>query len=338
GSVKVTAGSNVLVEDVDYTVDYQMGIVRIINQGVLNSGIPINISTESNTTSMATKRLLGLRIEHVFSKNLYVGATIVNLHQNPVMKKVNYGEEPISNTIYGFDAAYDKESRYLTKAVDAILPFSSSKTPSRINLYAEFAHFIPGYSKVISKEGTTYLDDFEGTKTTINLKEPYSWYIASTPQYQPDLFIESSPAFASTRISGMNRAKLAWYTIDPIFYGNSRPKNVSKEDMSQPYSRPVEIAEVFPNKELSTGESSKMSILNLAFYPSERGLYNYDVKPVAGITAGINAEGKLNNPETRWGGIMRKIDNTDFEASNVEYIEFWVMDPFIGTDGKDGNP
>lgn len=338
GSVKVTAGSNLLVEDVDYTVDYQMGIVRIINQGVLNSGVPINISTESNSNNVMTKRLMGLRIEHIFSKNLYVGGTIINLHESPITQKVNYGEEPISNTIYGFDAAYDKESRYLTKAVDAILPFSSSKIPARINLYGEFAHFLPGHSRAIGKEGMTYLDDFEGTKTTINLKEPYSWYVSSIPQFQPDLFIEGTPAFSSTRITGMNRAKLAWYTIDPLFYDNKRPKNITKDDLSQPYSRQVLVSEVFPNKELPNGEPLTLSVLNLAYYPSERGMYNYDAKPVPGVTSGINAEGKLNKPESRWAGIMRKIDNTDFEASNVEYIEFWVMDPFIGRDGKDGNP
>ena len=25
---------------------------------------------------------------------------------------------------------------------------------------------------------------------------------------------------------------------------------------------------------------------------------------------------------------MRNIDQTDFESSNIEFIEFWVMDPF----------
>lgn len=26
---------------------------------------------------------------------------------------------------------------------------------------------------------------------------------------------------------------------------------------------------------------------------------------------------------------MRKLDVTDFETANIEYIEFWMMDPFI---------
>lgn len=339
GSVKVTAGNTVLQEGSDYTVNYTAGLVQITNEGILNSGVPINISTESNTTGgMLTKRMLGLRVEHFFTPEFYVGATLLNLHQSPLTYKVNYGEEPISNTIYGFDASYSKESRWLTKAVDAILPFGSSKVPSVLNLYGEFAHFLPGHSKAITKEGITYIDDFEGSKSTINLKEAYSWYLSSTPQKQLDKFPESLDIGSNTINSGLNRAKLAWYTVDPIFYGNNRPKNVTKDDISKPYVRRIRINEVFPNREQATSQADYLSVLNLAFYPSEKGPYNFDAKPTPLFSSGIDELGNLRNPESRWGGVMRKIDNTNFESSNVEYIEFWVMDPFIEANGMDGQP
>ncbi|MDE6307722.1 MAG: cell surface protein SprA, partial [Bacteroidales bacterium] len=245
---------------------------------------------------------------------------------------------PISNTLYGFDFSYSNESRGLTKAVDALLPFQSSKMPASLNLYGEFAHFIPGHSKAITKEGITYIDDFEGAKSTINLKEAYSWQLASTPQKQLDLFPESADYFAESLASGFNRAKLAWYTVDPIFYGNNRPRNITKDDISLPYVRRVRVTEVFPNREQATNQADYLSVLNLAFYPSEKGPYNFDVNAVPGISSGMTTEGLLRDPASRWGGIMRKIDNTNFEASNVEYIEFWVMDPFIGMDGLDGRP
>ncbi|MDR0763473.1 MAG: cell surface protein SprA [Bacteroidales bacterium] len=345
GSVRVMAGNNVLTENVDYTVNYASGIVQITNQGVLNSGVPINISTESESmNTMMTKRMIGLRAEHFFSKNFKVGATFMNLHQSPFTTKVNYGEEPISNILYGFDVSYEDESRWLTKAVDAILPFAKSKSPSRISLYGEFAHFIPGHASAINKsnsrEGITYIDDFEWTKSTFNLKEAYAWYLASTPQKQPNLFPESEDAFMGTTVSGFNRAKLSWFIIDNIFYNkNNNPSSISdKEDLSQPYSRLVRLSEVFPTRELATSEADQISTLNLAFYPEEKGPYNYDVGGFNFISSGINNRGRLLNPESRWGGIMHKIDNTDFEASNVEYIEFWLMDPFIGTSGMEGEP
>lgn len=338
GSVTVMAGNTPLVENVDYTVNYSAGIVQIINPGVLNSGVPIDIKTESMSNSLLTKRLMGLRVEHFFSPSFYVGGTLMNLHQSSLTQKVNYGEEPISNTIYGFDASYDKESRWLTKAVDAILPFEDSKVPSRLSLYGEFAHFLPGHSRAIGKEGVTYIDDFEGSKSTINLKEPYSWSLASTPQKQNDLFPESRDMYATTTTTGKNRARLAWYTVDPLFYSSARPDNITDEDLSYHYTRRILVSEVYPTKELSSTESQTLSVLNLAYYPSERGPYNFDASPVAGVTSGVNPDGSLKNPETRWGGIMRKVSNTDFEASNVEYIEFWMMDPFIDRDGKNGHP
>lgn len=338
GSVRVMAGNTPLVENQDYTVNYAAGIVQIINPGVLASGVPIDIKTESRSNSLLTKRMMGLRVEHFFDEHFYVGGTIMNLRQSALTQKVNYGEEPISNTIYGFDASYERESRWLTKAVDAILPFEDSKAPSRISLYGEFAHFLPGHSRAIGRSGTTYIDDFENSKSTINIKEPYSWYLASTPQKQDDLFPESSDRYATTTITGRNRAKLAWYTVDPIFYSSARPGNITKEDLSNHYTRRVLVNEVFPGRQLSSNEAQTLTVLNLAFYPSERGPYNYDAKPVPGATEGVNSDGSLREPASRWGGIMRKVSNTDFEAANVEYIEFWVMDPFIGMDGKNGNP
>ena len=64
-------------------------------------------------------------------------------------------------------------------------------------------------------------------------------------------------------------------------------------------------------------------MLNLAYYPSERGPYN--------LTHDFNSDGTLRQPETKWGGMMRKLDTNDFEQANIEYIEFWLLDPFIYT-------
>jgi len=334
GSVKVTSGGIPLTENVDYTVDYTLGRVRIINQGILSSGAPINISMESNSMfNIMTKRMMGMHVNYEFNKDFNIGGTIMNLHQSPLTQKVNYGDEPISNTIWGIDIAYQTESRFLTKMIDA-LPFYQTKAPSKINFYGEFAHFIPGHSSAIGSTGTSYIDDFEGSKSSIDLKNMGTWFLASTPQgqIQNSLFGRMFPETYenSELIYGFNRAKLAWYVIDPIFYqSDTKPANVTKNDISLPYVREVYETEVFPNKELPNGQPTNISVLNLAYYPTERGPYNYDVNGIAGVSSGLNSDGTLKDPDLRWGGVMRKIETTDFEATNVEYIEFWMMDPFI---------
>jgi cell surface protein SprA len=58
GFGKCYAGGIQLVENVDYTVDYTLGRVQIINQGLLESGTPIRISLESQSLfNIQTKTL-----------------------------------------------------------------------------------------------------------------------------------------------------------------------------------------------------------------------------------------------------------------------------------------
>ena len=329
GSVTVTAGGAQLVENVDYTVDYTLGRVTIINEGILNSGTPINIALEANSGFSALKKtFLGTRVEHEFNPDFRLGGTVLYLGERSYTQKINYGEEAISNTIYGADLSYNAEARWLTTFINA-LPGISTKAPSRVRVDGEFARFIPGLSRSASEPGTSYIDDFEGAKSTIDLRLPTSWNLASTPQNQTDLFPEAA---AETGLNyGKNRAKLAWYTIDnTIFYDryyNMRPANVDVQELSKNSVRQVLETEIFPAKDIETGTQTNVSVFNLAYYPEERGPYNYDVYPTP-YSAGINENGRLVDPSSRWAGIMRRMETTDFEATNIEYIEFWLMDPF----------
>ncbi len=337
GSVKIVAGGIPLTENVDYTVDYTLGRVRIINDGILNSGTPIRISRESNTMyNLQTKRYMGMHISHELNDKTNFGATIINLNERPLTQKTNYGEDPISNTIWGFNFNYEENSRLLTKLVDK-LPFIETNKPSTINLEGEFAQFMPGHSSVVGETGISYIDDFEGSKSKIDLKNFSGWMLASTPQGQFNIFPEAAPGTGLNY--GKNRARLAWYIIDPLFYDRNssiRPPNITEEELSKHSVRQVLETEVFPNKDIPNGIPTNISVLNLAFYPEEKGQYNYDVNPVQNMTQGVNSEGKLNVPESRWGGVMRKIESTDFEAANVEYIEFWMMDPFVDDKNNKG--
>ena len=345
GSVRVTAGGITLTENVDYTVNYDMGTVTIINQGVLSSGTPISISIENDNDFAATDQtMFGVNFDYMFSKDFTVGATLLNLRERPVTNKVNYGDEPINNLVWGMNFAYKTEVPFLTKLIDKAT-FHSTTSQSFLNLEGEFAHFVPGHSKAIGKKGTTYIDDFEASKSTIDLTTMTSWVMASTPQGQPDLFPEAQSVGISDPVRrklayGYNRARMAWYIIDPLFYNNNNatPRNLTSEDLSRPYARAVYEPELFPYKQNSgmTSLTTQMTVFNLAFYPSERGPYNYDVNGAEGFSKGLNDDGTLRDPRSRWGGIMRKFDNTDFESSNYEYIEFWMMDPFIDNPNHTG--
>lgn len=338
GAVQVTAGGVALVENQDFTVDYNLGRVRILNSGLLESQTPIKISVESNTLfSIQTRRLMGARFDYKFNDNFSVGSTVMNLNERPLTQKVNIGDEPMNNTLWGLDAHYQEESRFLTDMVDA-LPFISTKEKSNVDASIEFAQLIPGHNKAVGQSGTAYIDDFEGTISMIDLRNFASWGLASIPQFQSDRFLESS---LNNDISlGFNRAKIAWYVLDPLFFRNDNitPDNINAD---RHYQREVTESEVFPNRELPAGIPANIATLDISYFPEERGPYNYDAETTA-ISSGVDpTTGALNNPTSRWGGIQRSINTTDFEQTNVEFIQFWVMDPynadardFLGTSGN----
>ena len=332
GSVMVTAGGVQLVEGSDYTVDYTLGRVKIINEGILNSGTPINIKLENNSMfNVFSQTLLGTHVDYKVNNNLLLGGTILHLYERPITQKTNYGDEPISNTIWGGSVNYQKNSAFITKMVDK-LPFYSTKTPSKLRLDAEFAQFIPGHSKAVGSAGTSYIDDFEGAKSTISLTNIASWSIASTPQGQTSRLMFPEAAPGTELAYGYNRALLAWYTIDPtVFYNktsNNKPPNIYPDELSRNSVRVIYENELFPNKQNEYNQPLNINIFNVSFFPTQRGPYNYDVEGKTNISKGIDVTGALLEPDTRWGGIMRKMETSDFEASNVEYITFWLMDPF----------
>ena len=325
GSVKVTAGGQQLKEGSDYTVDYTLGRVKIINEAYLKSNTPIQISLESQSLfNIQTKTMYGARFDYTFNKDFIIGGTFLHLSERPITQKVNYGDEPIANTVVGADATYRTDSRFLTNLLDR-LPLYTTKEVSTITVSGEAAKLFPGHSKAVGAAGTSYVDDFEGAITPLDIKNPGQWTLASVPQKQTDLFPEDYDSL----INGYNRAKLAWYYVDNLFQSrnSATPDDVSNDEMSNNYVRDVQEPEIFPNKSQISGPRS-IICTNLAYYPEERGPYNYDVNPVPGISAGVNADGTLKDPETRWAGIMRRIETTDFQNANIEFLQFWVMDPF----------
>ncbi len=330
GSIIVTAGGVTLTENIDYTVDYNLGSVTIINSALIESQTPISVSLESNQFfGFQTKTLLGTHLDYKFSNNFNIGGTLLHLNERPYTQKVNFGEEPISNTIWGLNTSYRSESQLLTKLIDKI-PLLETKTPSSISFNGEFANLIPGHSKAISSAGNSYIDDFESSEIPLDLKSFNAWTISSVPQGQDLLFPEAR--FNNNLSSGYNRAKIAWYVIDPLFLrnGSSTPSNIKQnpKEQSSHFVREVYETELFPNRESTTGIPTTIAVLNLAYYPEEKGPYNFDANPGA-YSRGMNPAGKLNDPKSRWGGIMREVLTSDFETANIQYIEFWLMDPFV---------
>ena len=321
GSVKVTAGGRVLVEGIDYTVNYQIGTVQILDPALQASNTPIQISVENNAVfGQQTRRFAGINVEHQFNENFVLGATFLNLNERPITQKANLGTEPINNTIFGFNGNFSTEVPFLTRLANK-LPNIDTDVASNLSVRGEFAYLLPGSPKGTNFQGeaTSYVDDFEGTQNAIDLLAPQSWFLSSRPRDLGRIYTEGDEDDNGIQ-NGYDRAFMNWYSVDPIFYSNQRPSSITDDDVSDLYTRRVFIDEIFPQVDLVQGQTTVINTLDLVYYPSERGPYNMDPSASNGV---------LTNPQNSWAGISRQLTSTDFEQANVEYIEFWLLDPFL---------
>ena len=321
GSVRVTAGGRQLVEGVDYVVDYLAGRVQIIDPGLQSSGTPISVSTENNAVfNQQRKTFMGIDVEHKFSDDFVVGATILNVNERPITPKINFGAEPIDNTMFGVNLNYATEVPFFTKLANK-LPFVDTDSPSNLSVRADMAYLLPGTPKGIDVAGaaTSYIDDFEASQVPISLLSPLDWYEASTPR-----FFNGFNGNQDDLSYNYKRGKLAWYSIDQIFYGvGETPNSISADELSRAETRQINFRELFPNLQLDITQNALVRTLDLAYFPSERGSYNFNPNAIF-----ANGKATLQNPETNWGGIMRPLNTNNFDQANVEYIQFWIMDPY----------
>ncbi len=336
GSVSVTAGGRQLAENIDYTINYELGTIKIINQAITNAGLPVQVNYENNASfGLQQKSYTALRLDYIAKntarKQLSFGATMVKLSERPFFTKVDYGEDPIKNAMYGLDVNYRQDIPRLTKILNK-LPFYQTTASSTINAYLEAAYLQPGHAPQIGKgnAGVIYIDNFEGSKSDIDLRfPPISWQLASTPLGATDrngniLFPEAS--LNNNLAYGRNRSRIAWYQIEPTLQdirNLDNPLKGNKAELSDPRVRYISQSEIFPQRTTDFGQNQLITF-DLSYYPTERGPYNFDAS-----VGRVNADGTLALPKNRWGGLMRNIDQTDFETANIEFIETWVQDPFI---------
>ncbi|MDN3202837.1 cell surface protein SprA [Algoriphagus sediminis] len=330
GSVIVQAGNIPLTEGVDYTIDYNSGRLVIINDAILQSGKQVSISFEkADLVSFQTRSLLGTRLDYLASDKLNVGGTFLYLNERPNVTRIATGSETLRNSLWGLDANYNDESRWLTKLADA-LPFTDTKETSVVQVSGEFAHLIPGTSNSVDGDPASYIDDFEAAITPFGLggAANQNWKLGSTPATPTNKFDKSNQTEDNLGFA-YKRARIAWYNIDIIFYlesGPGVPTNITSEDRRNHYVRRVIPQEIFPQQDRDVIITPE-PLFELAYFPSERGMFNYNPD--------LNFNGLLQDPESNYGAITRAITTeVDFDRTNIEYLEFWLMDPFI--EGENG--
>lgn len=321
-SVRIFAGGVQLQEGADYIIEPQLGKIKITNQSILNSARQIRIEWEKPDLFNTQRRImLGTRLDYNLSKDIHIGATAMSLRESTpgFLTRVAIGQEPVNNTILGVDINLRKDSRFLTRMLDA-LPLIQTKEMSSIQLTAEYAKLIPAVNeKRIG--GNAMIDDFESTRNINDLtRQPTRWRPGSTP--------ESFQGSAVNYDYNYRRGKISVYTVDQTTYFSGGfsagvlPDNVTAEANNNLYEKAFTPNQIFTGRSLPAFNSSiPLNILDISYFPAERGLYNF--------SPNLDSDGFLPNPKDNFGAVMRGITaDNDFENANTEYLTFWMLNPF----------
>ena len=327
-SVTVSAGGQSLVPGSDFIVEGQSGKVKILNEGVFQSGRELKVCYEKpDLFTNQVRTMLGTRLDYNLGQDVHLGATVQSMSETPpaFLRRVAIGNEPVNNTLIGFDASVLKKSNFLTRAIDA-LPVISTKETSVIDFQGEFAKLIPNVNDRV--QGNAFIDDFESARVMYNLSsQPTLWRPGATPK-------EFIPGNGRDLTSNYRRAKISAYNVDASLYGQGGfsldvPGLDPAITNTYAYERVVTPKGLFPNKDFANNITNlPIGVLDVAYFPSERGIYNFNPN--------LTSQGLLPNPKNNFGAITRAIvSDTDFDNANVEQIEFWLMDPFVaGESGK----
>jgi cell surface protein SprA len=326
-SVRIYSGGSQLQQGTDFTVDEQLGRILITNQSILSSGRQIRIDYERADLFQAqVRRLFGLRIDYTLGRYLHLGATLMDLRENTPgrVTRTSIGNEPVNNTLWGIDANIKKDLYGLTKLLDA-LPGIQTKEMSSILFNAEFAQLRPGVNdKRVG--GNSMIDDFEFARNINDLtRQSTKWRLGSSPGNVLD---KTTDLNINPYAYNYKRAILSVYSIDPSSYGNvgfggglSVPEELTNEASQNIYTRGFRIQDIYPGRSVSNAFQLPSAILDMAYFPEEPGMYNYN--------ADLTSDGLLKNPKENFGSVMRGITfDADFDNSNVEYLETWILDPF----------
>lgn len=336
GSVQVYANGRELQEGTDYAVDYSIGSITILNEQYLNRGQEIRIEYENNQLAqIGRKTFTGLRAEYEISDNIRLGSTYFNLTEKPLQDKIRIGEEPVNNAVIGLDANAHFNAPWLTRLLDRA-PLLQTKAPSSVMFSGEFAQLRPGISQTGAvndaidgnrlfedeEQGLSFIDDFEGSDIGLSFLNPARWSLAAAPAAVPGheadspYFAEDPPPTPNTTLADKVarsdlRSQFSWFSI---------PQNIDEilgGVQHTPETRPVEVTDVFPNRDVLT-EENFITTLDVFYDPTERGPYNYhqDLRNLL-----------QNEPERTWGGMTTTLPSgqEDLTQNNIEFLEFWVQ-------------
>lgn len=295
GSVRVEAGGRRLTEGIDYRIDYTSGTLSLTTSS--NERIEVTIQ-ERERVRRKEKSLLGAELTWSPVAGLNMGGTLISYWEDSRRQRIRWGEETVKNKMCGLHANYSIESR---KASSWFSDWSgiSLREPMRLSAQVSYAQILSDYNMPKGSGEGIILDDFEQGNRYIELTMPQIWQLGSIAK--PQL-----------------RAMMSWFAIDPTLVREGalhQPTHLSrdKEQRLHPLVREIRQDEFFPKRDATPLMTQNIPMLNISFYPEERGPYNPE---------------SVSIPSDMWGSMSFSLPVTDLESERYSYVDVWMLDPF----------
>jgi cell surface protein SprA len=212
-SEKLKAGSEVLVRDVDYQVNYELGQIELISERALDQNKEITVNFECEPLfELQSKLLLGARAEYplkTFADGSIFGLTALYKNQNVSTENPRLGGEPFSGLLLGTNLRLRDSSQIMDKIINAV-PFIDSKEKSRWSFEGELAASY--HNTNTNSRKSALIDDFEGS--ALGLQYPLArlmWFKASPPDE-----VSSDPN--EVRMDYKHAGEFVWHSNTSMLY------------------------------------------------------------------------------------------------------------------------
>ena len=328
GSEVVKYNGRVLKKGVDYTIDYEAGILTILNDEVLSDpNADLSISFDyAPFISQKQKSLVATRFEYEWSDVFKIGSSWLMRSEGTIEERPRLGEEPTRNVLGELDMNLDLKLTALTTFLNK-LPLISTEEPGYLRVHGEIAKSFPNPNI----KNDAYLDDMEGVKLASALPiSRTSWVRGSIP-------LDTTGAPLDTAGLG----KIIWaIPPDMVKAGDIYP-NLSEEEKDKNTTVLFIVVD--------TAGSGERKWVSLETILSKVGtdMTNMDYLEIfiKGSGAKLNIDLGYNIPEARvWrdrAGRVRGVDPSDHITNEdrngngtLEYSEDTGLDGVMGDDDK----
>ncbi len=300
GSEQLTANGRVLVRNVDYTINYEIGQVTFLHpDSLFTSPTTVSVQYEEQPAfAVAPTSIYGFQTSYDFGDHGTLTALGLFQQQQTQFTRPPLGFEPQSNFIGGISGNFRFQPEGLTRLLNH-LPFVHTTAPSFVTLNAELATSRPSPNQV----GTAWVETFEEEGGIFLPLNENSWEYGSRP---------ASP-------HGLD----ATTGIDP--FGGFQDADAVPLVWQNLVSTSGGTVAQFTSQQIDP------SIVTQGAATTAETVLWFDqlVDTVGGLpdpATGLPRWLVPHTPGPRWRSITTPLSSTGIDLSRTEFLEFWVFE------------